>query len=345
MGRRRGTLIALRYIHAYRDRHGTLKHYLRRPGLPRVRLLGKPGSPEFMAAYNAAVAEPTPKPPIGAGRHAPQSVAHWVSLYLASQAFAALSPDTRRTRRNLLERFRVKNGDKHATTLTRERIEQMIGQLSPVVARNFLKALRPWLKWCAAQGLRPDNPARDIEKPAYKSTGYKTWPEEYVEQYRAHHPVGTKARRTLELLVNVGAARVDTALLGRQHARNGLLVYRRHKTGVLVEIPILPGLQAVIDEMEGSGDLAFIATEQGKPYTKESFGNMFRAWCDEALIPKGYSAHGIRKYAATLRANLGATAHELMAWFGWLTIREAEEYTREAARRQLAINMAKRLGR
>lgn len=146
------------------------------------------------------------------------------------------------------------------------------------------------------------------------------------------------------MLINVGAARVDTAPLGRQHARGGFLAYRRHKTRVLVEIPILPGLQAVIDEMEGSDALAFIATEQGRPYTKESFGNLFRGWCDEADIPKGYSAHGIRKYAATLRANLGATAHELMAWFGWLSIREAEEYTREAARRQLAINMARRLG-
>lgn len=342
MGRRRGTLIPLKHVHRYKDRHKKLRHYLRRPGMPSVPLPGAPGSPEFMAAYNAALA--TPKPPIGATRHVSDSVAHWVSLYLASAEFAALAPDTRTTRRNLLERFRAKNGTKAATTLSAASIEQMVGKLSPVVARNFLKALRPWLRWCVSQGMRDDNPAAGVARQAYKTRGFNPWTDELIEQYRAFHPVGTKARRALELLVNVGAARVDTALLGRQHARNGLLTYRRHKTGVLVEIPILPGLQAVIDEMEGSDALAFIATDRGTPYTKESFGALFRRWCDEAGIPKGYAAHGIRKYAATLRANLTATTHELMAWFGWLSIREAQEYTRTAERRQLAINMAHRLG-
>lgn len=342
MGRRRGALITLRHIHSYKDQHGTLKHYLRRPGMPKIRLPGSPGSTEFMEAYNAALA--APKPPIGSKRHEPDSVAHWISLYLASAAFAALAPDTRRTRKNLLERFRAKNGEKRATTLSQARIEQMIHSLTPGVARNFLKALRPWFRWCVSQGMRDDNPAAEIERPAQNTAGYTPWTDDLVEQYRKHHPVGTKARRALELLVNVGAARVDTALLGRQHARNGFLSYRRHKTDVLVEIPILPGLQAVIDEMDGSGALAFIATDHGTPYTKESFGNLFRQWCDEAKIPKGYSAHGIRKYAATLRANLGATAYELMAWFGWLSIREAELYTRTAERRRLASAMAARLG-
>lgn len=340
--RRRGVLVPLRYIQSYEYRPQVWRHYLRRPGMPKVRLPGKPGSDEFMAAYHAAMA--APKPPVGIKRNPPDSVAHWISLYLASAAFAALAPDTRRTRKNLLERFRNKHGEKRATTLAQATIEKMVGNLPPVVARNFLKALRPWLRWCVAQGMREDNPAREIEMPTYKSTGFATWTDELIQQYREHHPVGTKARRAFELLVNVGAARGDTAALGRQHVRNGMLIYRRRKTNVLIEIPVLPGLQTIIDEMANTGALAFIATEQGSPYTKESFGNQFHAWCEEAGIPKGYSAHGIRKYAATLRANLGATAHELMAWFGWLTIREAEEYTRAAARRQLAINMAKRLG-
>jgi hypothetical protein len=60
-------------------------------------------------------------------------------------------------------------------------------------------------------------------------------------------------------------------------------------------------------------------------------------------VPVGYSAHGIRKYAATEHANRGATAHELMAWFGWITIREAERYTQNAARRDLALGMVHKL--
>ena len=45
---------------------------------------------------------------------------------------------------------------------------------------------------------------------------------------------------------------------------------------------------------------------------------------DKRITLLDYSVHGLRKYAAMLRPNLGATAHEFMAWLGWLTIREAE---------------------
>lgn len=48
------------------------------------------------------------------------------------------------------------------------------------------------------------------------------------------------------------------------------------------------------------------------------------------------SAHGLRKAAATRAADNGATAHELMAIFGWVDIKEAEIYTRAADRKRLA---------
>jgi integrase len=89
--------------------------------------------------------------------------------------------------------------------------------------------------------------------------------------------------------------------------------------------------------------LTFLVTEYGKPFTDAGLGTWFRERCNMAGISVGFSAHGIRKYAATEHANRGATAHELMAWFGWLTIREAERYTRAAARRKLALGMVQKL--
>jgi len=329
--------VTLRYVHEYCDQHGKLRRYLRLPGRKKVPLPGQLGSPEFIAAYQTALT--APKIPIGIGRNSPDSVAAWISLYLASQAFGVLAPDTRRTRKNLLERFRVQHGDKPAALLTTLHLEAIIAKHSPVVARNFLKALRPWMKWCVKQGLRADNPAIAVERPDHKTEGYKPWPEEYVAAYRARHPLGTRARFALELLVNTGAARGDIVRFGRQHIRNGVLSFRRHKTDVLVEIPVLDGLIDALAEMPASDRLTFLITEQGSAFTPEGFGNWFRDRCNEAGVPVGYSAHGVRKYAATLRANLGATAHELMAWFGWLSIREAERYTRTAERRQLAIGL------
>ena len=61
----------------------------------------------------------------------------------------------------------------------------------------------------------------------------------------------------------------------------------------------------------------------------------------ESLLSEGAgildkSAHGRRKAAAIRAADDGATAHELLATFGWIDIKEAEIYTRAADRKRLA---------
>jgi len=329
-------MLPLKHINRFRDRHGKVRYYYRPPGGKTVALPGNPNEPGFVDAYRAAADKP--KPPIGEGRNESGSVAQAISLYLGSAKFSRLAPDTRRTRKNELERFREARGNLPLVLMGQRHVERWLRDRSPISQRNALKALGPFLDWCAAEGMVPANPTAAIPRPTSPNKeGYRTWPEAFVDRYRERHQIGTKARAAFEVLVATGAARVDAALLGRQHIQSGMLCFRRHKTGVLVEIPILPELQAVID---AAGDrLILIATDAGAGYTKEAFGNQFRQWCDEAGIPKGYSAHGVRKYAAVLRANLGATAHQLMAWFGWLTMREAERYTRDAERRRATMRL------
>lgn len=337
----RGTRIMLPYVQQFQDKTGKVRRYFRRHGFPTRPLPGLPGSREFNAAYEAALAYQAP--PVKIERNQPGTVASAISLYLGSTAFGKLAPDTRRTRRNELERFRAAKADKRLKLMERRHIEKYIRDKSFGSARNCLKALAPWLQWCVVEGLIAADITKGIARPTGSKEGYKTWPEDYVLRYRSHHAVGTKARLALELLVNTGAARVDVVQLGRQHVRDGIMSFRRHKTDVLVEIPVLDGLQAILNDMKATDRLSFLLTDYGKPFSPAGFGNWFRDRCDEAGIPRGYSSHGVRKYAATLRANMGATAHELMSWFGWLTMREAERYTRQAERRRLAVGLGKRL--
>ena len=51
-------------------------------------------------------------------------------------------------------------------------------------------------------------------------------------------------------------------------------------------------------------------------------GNKIRERCDEAGLPH-WNAHGLRKAGAAIAAENGATAHQLMSIFGWLTLKEA----------------------
>jgi integrase len=125
--------------------------------------------------------------------------------------------------------------------------------------------------------------------------------------------------------------------LGRQHLRNDEFTFRTQKTGTLVEgLPLLPELRAALRAMPKAEQLTFLATSFGKSFTAAGFGNWFREQCDEAGVAKGYAAHGLRKASATRLAEQGATPHQLMAWFGWTTLREPERYTRAANNKKLA---------
>jgi hypothetical protein len=61
--------LQLKFIQQFIDRHGHPRFYFRRPGFKRVALPGLPGSPEFMATYQAALDGVTgPKIEIGVTR-------------------------------------------------------------------------------------------------------------------------------------------------------------------------------------------------------------------------------------------------------------------------------------
>jgi integrase len=159
--------------------------------------------------------------------------------------------------------------------------------------------------------------------------------------------LGSRARLALALLMYTGVRRSDVVRLGRQHIREGwfkiAVQKNRNRKPVTIDLPVLTALQEVIDGTP-SGDLTFLVTQFGRPFTANGFGNWFRRRCDEAGLPH-CSAHGLRKAGAARAAENGATTHELMAIFGWQTVKEAERYTQSAQRKRLAAGAERLLGR
>ena len=98
-------------------------------------------------------------------------------------------------------------------------------------------------------------------------------------------------------------------------------------------LPILPALQQIIDASP-CGEMTYLVNDLGRPFTDAGFGNWFRDRCVEAGVPG--RAYGLRNAGATIAANNGATAHQLMAMFGWRTLKMAEQYTRAADQQRLA---------
>jgi integrase/recombinase XerD len=161
------------------------------------------------------------------------------------------------------------------------------------------------------------------------------------------HPVGTKARLALALLLYTSWRREDAPRLGPQHIYEAKLPdgstekrikYRQAKNEnrnpVDMDIRLQPDLAAIIDATP-SGHLTFLITEYGKSFTANGFGNRFKDWCRQANLPH-CSAHGLRSATAIRLAERGATPHEIMAITGHQTLEEVEHYTRAAGKRRLA---------
>jgi integrase len=171
--------------------------------------------------------------------------------------------------------------------------------------------------------------------PLPRNDGHLPWSDDDMTAYESRWPIGTRQRLWFDLLAYTGLRRGDAVRLGRQHVRNGLATIKTEKTGVVVTLPILATLAKTLSAGP-CGDLTFIAGKNGRPLTKESFGNLFRQACREAGLVNR-SAHGLRKAAATRAAEHGATEAELAAIFGWSGGRMASLYTRAANRQRLSI--------
>jgi integrase len=99
-------------------------------------------------------------------------------------------------------------------------------------------------------------------------------------------------------------------------------------------LPMLPALQQII-AASPCGELTFLVNDLNRPFTEAGFGNKFREWCDQAGL-RHCSSHGLRKAGATIAADNGATSQQLMAIFGWSSLKMAELYTRAANQKRLA---------
>ena len=330
--------IKLRFVQAF-TAHGKPYYYFRKPGCARVKLPGLPGSDAFMAAYQAALIASSPPSDIGAQRNAPGTVAALVALYANSSQFKhEIAAETRRTMWAILQKFRDEHGTKRVALLRREHVFAILDGRPPFARRNWLRVLKPLMRFAVSINMITDDPTRDIKLKMRKSEGFRPWGEDQIAAFRRHHALGTRARLALELLLNTAQRRGDVVRMGPQHIAmrdtGPCLHVRQQKTGVHLDLPLFPELQEALDAMPAA-HLSFLTTGHGKPFTAAGFGNWFRDVCNEAGL-HGYSAHGLRKAALTRLADAGCSAHQIAAFGGHKTLAEIAHYTRTAEQAALA---------
>jgi integrase len=299
-----------------------------------VRLRGEYGSPEFQAAYNAAI---DGKPESDAAAFKAQSLGWFIERYRESSAWMNLSQATRRRRERILLAITKTSGKTAVARIDRDAVERGIERRNKHGARHFLQTMRGLFQWGYRAKLTNSDPTKDLKVILPPTDGHHVWTEDECAAFEVHWLRGTRERVAFDVLLYTGLRRGDAVRLGRPHVRNGVATIRTEKTGQVVSIPILPPLQASLDAGP-IGELTFIAGERGRPMKKESFGTWFRNACSAAGVPG--SAHGLRKAGATRAANNGATEAQLEAIFGWRGGGMASLYTRQANRAKLAQDAA-----
>ena len=204
-----------------------------------------------------------------------------------------------------------------------------------------MKALRQVFKWAVEADHLDSNPAKEVPYIQTGSLGFHSWTIEEVQQYEAHHLIGTRARLALALLLYTTQRRSDVVRLGHKMANNGWLKFTQTKNArrrpISLEIPILPELQRIINATTPLGKDTYLVTAFGKPFSVAGIGNRFRKWCDEAGLPH-CSAHGLRKAGSARLAELGASDREIMAITGHQTAKEVDRYTKGARQKKLAAS-------
>jgi len=256
--------------------------------------------------------------------------------------FTALAPGTQRLRREILESFRAEHGDKRLAGLQKQHVAAILGAKKPFAARNWLTALRGLMQFAVAAGLIGRDPTADLARAKAKAGRIHTWTETEIEQYEARHPIGSRARLAMALLLYTGQRRSDVIRMGPQHIRRGVLSVMQQKTGTELAIPVHPRLAETIAATE-CGHLAFLVTASGAPFSVDGFGNLFREWCDEAGLPQRCSAHGLRKAACRRLAETGCSAPQIAAISGHKTLKEVQRYIEEADQARLAQAAIRRM--
>lgn len=327
-----------KWCSAFRDRHGKERIRFRRKGFETYYFQAAFGTEEFRTEYHGCL-EGTASPRIrpGSARVKPGTIDALIARYVANPLRLGPTEATRSHNRGIIERFRKAHGHRLVADLEFEHLDAIFGamaQKTPFAALKLRKQLKKLFRFAVRIRMRTTNPVDDTEPVRAKTDGFHTWTEAEIAQFEERHPLGTKARLALALMLWTGQRRGDAVRMRPANIRNGRIRIVQNKTGKSIWIAIAPQLRAAIDAMPEETD-PFLVTEYGKPFTAAGFGNWFRARCNEADLPH-CSAHGLRKAISRRLAEINRSNQSIKAVTGHSGDSEVALYTREADQVRMA---------
>ena len=337
------SIVRLKHVDRFIDRHGRPRHYFRKGKGPRTLLPGRLGSEEFMTAYQAALSGEE-LPPAPRLRGATGTFDRLVQDYYISPAYLRMAASTRRTYQLVIDRLLrdEKIGHRLVAQMTRQHVQQIIGRraATPGAANDLLKKLKILLHFAIDNGWRKEDPALRIK--AFAEGEFHTWTDDEIAQFEARWPVGSRERTAFALLLYTGQRASDVKAMRWSDQVQRSIHVVQGKTGERLWIPLHQELQTVLDAWPHDSAL-ILTTTFGNEFTDKGFSNFMADRIGAAHLPDRCVTHGLRKAAARRLAEAGCSSKEIAAITGHRTLQEVERYTRAAEQRKLAVSAMARL--
>jgi integrase len=278
-------------------------------GGPRLR--GKPGSPEYIASYNEAVASKASQP-----RDVMLSI---LRGFQASQDFSGLASRTRSDYVTKIKLIEKRFGDFPLSALTDRRSRGIfMAWRDQLAATSRRQADYAWvvlarvLSWALDRGLVAANPCEKGGRLYHGSRAEIVWTAADEAAFLARAP--EHLHLALLLALWTGQRQGDLLRLPWSAYDGSHIQLRQGKTRARVKIPASAPLKFALDATVRRSPIILVNTE-GKPWTEDGFRSSWRKACGAAGIV-GLTFHDLRGTAVTRLAVCGCTEAEISAITG-----------------------------
>jgi integrase len=271
------------------------------------RLVGDPGSPEFLASYEAAYRNRrTPDP---------SRFRSIIVGYRASPEFAKLRDRSADDYTRHLAKIELAFGDLPMAALEDPRVTRdfldwrdRVAQSSLCQADNGWKVLMRLISWARGGGLTTYRPPERIERLYHADRSERIWTDEHVAAFMAKAPA--YLQRALVLGLETGQRQGDLLALPWSAYDGTWIRLKQGKTGRKVAIPVTRRLRAVLENTPRISPV-ILTNSYARPWVQRSFQTAWSKVSRRAGIKGLLTFHDLRGTAVTRLSEAECTPQEI----------------------------------
>jgi len=271
------------------------------------RLVGQPGSPEFLASYE--VAHRNRRTP---DRSLFRSI---IVAYRSSPEFAKLRDRSAADYARHLSKIEIVFGDLPMSALEDPRVTRdfldwrdQVAQSSLCQADNGWKVLMRLISWARGGGLTTYRAPERVPRLYHADRSERIWTEEHLASFLAVAP--DYLQRALVLALETGQRQGDLLALPWSTFDGTWIRLKQSKTGRRVAIPVTRRLRAVLENTPRISPV-ILTNSYGRPWLQRSFQGAWSKASRKAGIQGHLTFHDLRGTAVTRLSEAECTPQEI----------------------------------